>query len=351
LTRRSNGGFVPKAVHRLEAEQVAVLREFLQAGKPVLACLGPVNEPPGMAFLPEPPGLDPLEALFAELGIQLGDRTVLFNADTKAFAADRRPNPLRAGGTVKPPPIDFDSSSAAAQGPWLGADPTELEPNPVRAGLRTTARSVGPAFDLRLRFPRPIYYDPYAKYGPLYLGAGPALRLVLAELPDRRPAHDPVFLLTAEGWNDDRPYATRERVPRYEPPESEDPTKREGPAVFTTEGVRRGPFSAGVAVETPLPAAWKTYGVPGSVRLAVIGQGDLFVGTELSPAREQLLLQTTNWLLGRDDYLPRADHPWSYPRLAMTAQAESLWLWGARLGLPVLFFYLGVVVLLVRRLR
>ena len=30
---------------------------------------------------------------------------------------------------------------------------------------------------------------------------------------------------------------------------------------------------------------------------------------------------------------------------------KSLWLWGARLGLPVLFAYLGVVVVLLRRLR
>jgi hypothetical protein len=33
------------------------------------------------------------------------------------------------------------------------------------------------------------------------------------------------------------------------------------------------------------------------------------------------------------------------------SREEQLWLWGTRLGLPVLFAYLGLVVLLVRRLR
>jgi hypothetical protein len=76
-------------------------------------------------------------------------------------------------------------------------------------------------------------------------------------------------------------------------------------------------------------------------------------GDGLTPVKERLFLQTANWLLGRDDYLPRADHPWSYPRvdLAPGSRDEQLWLWGTRLGLPVLFAYLGLVVLLVRRLR
>jgi hypothetical protein len=83
----------------------------------------------------------------------------------------------------------------------------------------------------------------------------------------------------------------------------------------------------------------------------VIGQGELFVGNELSPPRERLFLQTANWLLGRDDYLPQAEHPWSYPRIALSPSEKSIWLWGARLGLPVLFAYLGWVVLLARQVR
>ena len=35
----------------------------------------------------------------------------------------------------------------------------------------------------------------------------------------------------------------------------------------------------------------------------------------------------------------------------MSDYEQTLWLWGARLGLPLLFAYLGAVVLLLRRLR
>jgi hypothetical protein len=177
-----------------------------------------------------------------------------------------------------------------------------------------------------VRFPRPVWYEP---------PAGTNL------------AFDPVFLMTAaDGWNDDNPFVVGGRKPHYEPPKPDDP------ANGTIEEKRRGPFPVGVAVEASLPSAWTS--APGrTVRLAVIGQGDVFVGEELSPARERLFLQTANWLLGRDDYLPTATHPWSYPRvdLAPGSPDERLWLWGTRLGLPVAFAWLGLVVLLRRRLR
>jgi hypothetical protein len=323
LTRRSNGSFVPNRAHRLEEEQTAAIREFLAAGKPVLFCLGPINEPRDLFFQPEPPGPDPLEALVGELGIRLGKDTVLFSADSKAFAADRRSNPLRAAGTTRVPPLDFDVPTELALGSWLKKEEKPLPPNPLREALRVTAHSVGDNFDLRVRFPRPVYVEP-DKYNDAKF--------------------DPIFLVTAEGWNDDQPFPTPQRLPRYEAPRPDDP------ATGTPDEKRRGPFPIGVAVEAPIPPAW-TYGTQRHARVAVIGQGELFVGNDLPPARERLFLQTANWLLGRDDYLPRADHPWSYPRLDLTQREQGLWLWGARLGLPVLFAYLGLVVLLVRRLR
>ena len=90
-----------------------------------------------------------------------------------------------------------------------------------------------------------------------------------------------------------------------------------------------------------------------ALRVAAVGESWFLVGPELSPAKERLVLDTCNWLLGRDDALPRDDHPWSYPRSNLTpgSEAQQLWLWGTRLGLPVLFAWLGLVVLLVRRLR
>src|SRR5206468_12078220 len=118
-----------------------------------------------------------------------------------------------------------------------------------------------------------------------------------------------------------------------------------------------GPISVGVAVEAPLPAAWKP--TTPTLRLAVIGHGGAFVDPTLSPAREKLLLDTCNWLLGRDDLLTAAQHDAAteeegdrpYPRVERAERETKLWMWGTRLGLPVLFAYLGLVVLMRRRLR
>jgi hypothetical protein len=119
------------------------------------------------------------------------------------------------------------------------------------------------------------------------------------------------------------------------------------------EEKRRGPFPIAVAVEVPVPAAWRDNKDAGAklVRLAVIGSGGIFVGQTLSPAREQLLLDTCNWLLGRDDLLPVSKDVWKYPRVVMSEKDESLWRWAGWLAPPGLLAYAGLVVLLMRRLR
>jgi hypothetical protein len=336
LTRRANGSLAaPYRFHRLSDAQLASVREFMSAGKPVLACLGPASEPPELGLPPDTGPADGFDSLLADLGIHLNKQTILFSADSKAFA-DRRLNPFRADDMVRVPALDFESGPEAWAGRLSALSAKALPPNPIREGLRVLAHSVGkPAaggevggLDIAIRFPRPVYYEPHKGV---------------------TPRDEPVFLVTAEGWNDDRPFPSRDFKPHFERP------KKDDPANGTPEGKRRGEFPVGVAVEAPVPAAWSS-GTPATapaVRVAVIGQGDVFVGEELSPARERLFLQTANWLLGRGDYLPRADHPWKYPRVDMTpgSREEQLWLWGTRLGLPALFFYLGLVVLLVRRLR
>ncbi len=335
LTRRYNGSLAaPYRFHRFSDAQLASVREFLQAGKPVLACLGPSSEPPELGLPPDNDAPDGFDSLLAELGVHLNKQTILFSADSKAFA-DRRLNPFRADDAVRVPPLDFDSDPSVWAGPLSGLKDLHLPPNRIREGLRILAHSVGHPtvsageqernLDIAIRFPRPIYYLPPRGF---------------------TPAQEPVFLVTAEGWNEDRPYPVRDHKPHYEPP------KKEDPANGTPEEKRRGEFPVGVAVEAPLPPSWST-GTAGTVRIAVIGQGDVFVGEDLSPAKERLFLQVANWLLGRGDYLPTADHPWKYPRVEMApgSREEQLWLWGTRLGLPVLFAYLGLVVLLVRRLR
>ncbi len=332
FTRQANGSLAaPYGLHRLSEAQVASIKEYMQAGKPVFFCLGPANEPEESDFLSDPGGPDGLEGLLADLGVRLNKQTVLFDADARAFG-ERRTNLLRAEKVVKPPALDFDAPTSAGRSVWARSqgDTASLEPNRVRESLRVLSHSAGGGLDLRIRFPRPIYYE--APRG-------------------KKLTADPVFLLTdRDAWNDEHPFVTRERRPHYEPPKPDDP------ANGTFNEKRRGAFPVGIAVEAPLPESWSSDSTK-TVRLAVIGQGDVFVGPKFppsdEPAKERLFLQTANWLLGRDDALPRAEHPWSYPRvdLAPGSRDEQLWQWGTRLGLPVLFAYLGLVVLLVRRLR
>jgi hypothetical protein len=200
-------------------------------------------------------------------------------------------------------------------------------PNPVRESLRLTDREVGRGLELTARFPRPVYLDP---------------------LHARRLPYSAELLATSpEAWNDDQPFSTATRpVPRFEPPAADDPDNG------TPEARRRGAFTVGVALEAEVPRAWSEPGEgPRRVRLAAIGHGGLFTGRELEPAREKLLADTCNWLLGRDDRLAHDYPDWRYPRVGLDEQARATWLWAARLGLPALFAYLGLVVLLVRRLR
>jgi hypothetical protein len=338
LTRRSNGSLAaPYRFHRFSEAQLASIREFVQEGKPIFACLGPSTEP---AELGLPPDFeeDGFDRFLRDLGVRLSKQTVLFNEDSKAFS-DRRLNPFRADEAVKVPPLDFEAGLAAWRVGRASLAGTELPPNRIREGLRILAHSVGRppeqadearggaphALDMAIRFPRPIYYEP---------------------TKGQTTARDPTFLVTAEGWNDNQPYPVKGHKPHFEPPKKDDPDNG------TPEEKRRAAFPVGVAVEAPVPGS-ESGGTMRTVRLAVIGQGDVFVGDELPPAKERLFLQTANWLLGRDDFLPQADYPWSYPRVDLTPSSseEQLWLWGTRLGLPVLFAYLGLVVLLVRRLR
>ena len=74
-------------------------------------------------------------------------------------------------------------------------------------------------------------------------------------------------------------------------------------------------------------------------------------GKQLSPAHEQLLLHTCNWLLNRDDRLPRTEQEWSYPRVQRDERESFQWKYGPFLGLPAFFLYVGLIVWIVRRVR
>ncbi len=335
------------AIHKLDKEHVEVIKDFMKAGKPVLACLGPISWTNG----PDALAPDGIERLIAERGIELGRDTILFDTEQQGFAD------LQAGGLV--------ASSRADIPPLLivekPADAPHAGANPVAAAVRSTARSVDRKLDLRLRAPRPVYLAP-----------GWQDRLTFAA----------EFVFTSpDSWNEEKPFPTRDdegeivAVPRYEPTLSTDKNWN------TRMAERRGPFSVGVAIESKIPAAWvnEDYGneqfaaalltpldsvlATGltvaankldrpTQRLVVFGSGNIFSGPKLEPPQEKLLLHSVNWLSGREDRLPRADLPaWQFPRVEMSDREFKLWRYGTAFGLPLVAVYLGLMVTMVRRLR
>jgi hypothetical protein len=320
------GDAIPNYIYRLEEAQVEAVRDFLKSGKPVLALFGPPNESPDRQT-PPTRGPDALEDLFVKLGIKFGKQTVLFDVESESFA-ERRTGLLIAGSDVEVPPVEFEWRAGAGRPLGRAIATASLKPNPIRQSMQLVSRSMGRdrPLDLRIRHPRPVYYE--AANG-------------------QKPTFEPDILMTSgASWNDEQPFPTGDRTPQYERPKPNDPNKG------TLEEKRRGPFPIGVAVEEALPADWfADKQTPPVVRVAAIGSGGLFVGPDLSPAKEKLALYTCNWLLGRDDLLPSAEQAWSYPRVSLGEREHTLWNWGAWLLFPSLFLYLGLVVLLVRRLR
>jgi hypothetical protein len=228
--------------------------------------------------------------------------------------------------------------------------------------MRLATRSVGRELNLEIHYPRPVGYEPpktpkksekaTAPRGSLAVGAatgagGPisaAASVAATAGEGSRPAApegasgvEPDFMMTSpDSWKEAQPFPMRGK-----------------PLLPSSD--KRGPFSIGVAVESPLPAEWldgqPSADTPRTVRVAAIGHGGWLTGPELAPAKEKLLQDVSNWLLRRDELFARDDQPWSFPRLELTPRVQGMWEWAMRLGLPVLFVYVGVVVFMVRRLR
>lgn len=348
----------------LKSKQAEVMKAFMKRGKPVLACLGPNFENPydrgPRSQLPagfseksgvlESP-LDEFESLLEDCGVELGKQIILFDDEEASFESTKLSEELLGTSLVKLPPVQFESATEIRGG----------QRNPIRDALRSIRESVGQPLDISLRHPRPVYLKPGL---------------------ESRLTYGSPFLFTApQSWNESFPFGTgRDEIPRYEPAGEKDPKKN------TREEERRGPFPIGVALETKVPIDWyedkykadfgQLRGVttlPGlfgqadltsvaitaladeekqKLRLAVIGQGGVFSGKELTPPTEKLLLYSCNWLLGRDEKLPRTDLPtWSYPRVELSKSEKFYWHWGAFLGLPLFFVYIGLMVLLIRRVR
>jgi hypothetical protein len=265
---------------------------------------------------------------------------------------------LSAGGAAKPPPLILAGS------PQHGPNGTTLAANPIAAAMALTGRTAEKSLALELRAPRPVYLAPGWQAKQPFVGE---------------------FLLTPPGaWNEERPFDTADRtgrvtyIPRYDPTPADDPKRN------TRAEERKASFPIAVAVEGKVPAAWVNEDyerqeaaaallspVDGlfaagltvaaerldrpAQRTVVFGSGHLFSGKQLSPPQEKLLVHTVNWLTSRPDRLPTAatekNPAWSYPRVAMSERAESLWSLGTLVGLPLAVAALGLFAMMVRRTR
>lgn len=352
--------FITPSLFKMSPAQVEVVKDFMKQGKPVLACVGPNIEPN------LPPGTEPLddfEKLLGDRGIDLGRQAIVFDAEAKSFAA-RKAGDMLGGTPIEIPPVTFPDG------------PAGKKPNPIAAAMRATSRSADEQLELRIRHPRPIYLAP--------------------GIAERIPFAADFMATSPASWNEDQPFGSQRSIgnglavvvpPRYSATPFDDPKKG------THDEERRGPFNVAVAIESAMPVDWydadyADYRKAGAIatpfdggllaaclsanaavevdkdankviaqkkrkagRLVVIGQGGLFSGKQLDPAHEQLLLHTCNWLLKRDDRLPRTDAEWKYPRVQRDERESFLWKYGPFLGLPAFFLYLGLIVWIVRRVR
>ncbi|HEX5271412.1 MAG TPA: hypothetical protein VFW33_13025, partial [Gemmataceae bacterium] len=230
----ARGERIPNNLYKLDPAQIAAIRDFVRAGKPLLVCLGPVNEPAGAME----PGAAPdgLEEMLSGLGLRFSRQTVLFDVESKSFG-QRRSGLVIGGTSVEVPPLRLDEWA-----PGTGLPPSKqgseagLAPNPLRESLRLTARRLGKgaALDLRVRHPRPVYYDPVAARLPGAMGMWAVApqaglggvswgSLFLFGRAGHAKTFAPEFLMTdADSWNDSQPFPTRERTPHYEPPKADE---------------------------------------------------------------------------------------------------------------------------------
>lgn len=344
----------PNRVHKLDDAQLKAIKYFLKEGKAVLFLLGPINEPEDEAPFREPDS-DELEKMLAELGFTMPKQTILFNAEAKDYN-ERKVGVMFAGRETEIPPVKFEWQPEGVKKGLM----EKVRPHAIRDSLNLTSRAVGAqqAMELRIRHPRPVYVQrvrlaPAAAASVVASLGQPGWDGALASaakwLRQREITSDDsavLFVTNEDSWNEEQPFITKKGVPRFEPAKEDDPKK------FTLEEERRGPFPIAVAVERSVPSTWYEDGkTPPKARIAVIGHGGIFTGQTLSPIKEKLLLDVVNWLVGRDDLLARERQPWRYPRVHLEAWQMNLWQWGTRLGLPLLFVYLGAMMWLVRRMR
>lgn len=317
----AKGEVIRPSLYSLSKEQAEVVKDFMKAGKPVLALFGPTNAGGGGPTDPMG-GPDDVEKLFTQLGVEFGGQTIVYDKEAQA-AAERQGDALGSG--VHLPSLSFESTL-----------PGEKKRNPVGQAFLVASRGAGTKFELNRSGFRPIY-------------AGKNLTAPLEYAPE-------IAFTPKEAWNEEKPLPEEDYLPKFEPAKPDDPKKG------THEEERRGPFPIGVAFETKIPASWfatngdaKTPSThDATIRVAALGHGGLFVGRKLEPAAETLLLTTLNWQLKQDDRLAKdvpTEERWQYPRAALSETSARLWRFGGWLGIPALCAYFGVIVWMFRRIR
>jgi hypothetical protein len=355
----SKGEAIQAWLHNWSDEQVAVLREFIAAGKPVLFALGPTSVDNQRAGRESPDRR--LDALLGRFGITLGEQAIFTDAEGEA-AAEADGDSFGKG--VEPAAIRLDTPARAGK-----------PANPLATAFESSGRLVDGKLPIRRSGFRPVYLSERARAESPFVG-------VLAST-------------AADTWNESRPLPDAEEnyYPRFTPTKLGDPEKG------TRDEERRGPFDVGVAVEAPVPSDWlepkllaaetaavvgglASLGVgfptglpvaglptetflpalpesdrpkPPTVRLVVLGHGGLFTGEKsMAPGEEALLLHALNWQLRRDDKLPQAvtaGQEWKYPRVKLDAVQKAAWTGGAVALLPLTCAVFGVIVLMIRRFR
>jgi hypothetical protein len=353
-TQQKNPG-IPNQIHSLDQAQLKAIKWYLKQGKPILFLLGPTNEPDE-----PPPGAqestDQLETMLAELGFGLPKQTILYDIESREY--NEHKIGIFSERETAVPGLDFEEFAPTVP---AGKLKESFDPHPIRVSLKALSRATGnkEVHEVRIRHPRPVYHlrtELPAEAATSLVGSlavpgfvGPLQATTVWLHKARRKAEEnAVFLSTRkESWNEEKPFIVDDEPPIYTPTKDGDPRKG------TVEEERNGPFSIGVAVETELPASWfdKAPAKPQKVRIAVVGNGGVFIGKTLPPLKEKIFLDVANWLIGRDDLLAKDTETWHYPRVELTPIEFNLWQWGARLGLPLVFIYLGTIVWMVRRMR
>jgi hypothetical protein len=374
----ANRAAVPGWLHSMNKDQAEVIREFMAAGKPVMFAMGPVAADP-----PEPneTANDDIEKMIARLGIDLGADTIITDAELKATPESDDPFAV---------PPDIKQLKTALEFPY--APLPGKAANPIAQAYRAAAHSVDADLDSnkavdqetgkkkrKLTDKKRVVFMVNRIGGYRSIVVTPP---VLAGLP-----FSPEILHTVEkSWNELKPLKDDTYTPSYDPRKPDDPKKG------GREDEVMKPYSVGSAIEVPVPAEWNDPKVevakyfsdamasapgliglpPGiataaavtpdalgkpsgkTVRAVVYGHGGLFIGKELDPGRQTLLLDSVNWLLGRTDRMP-VDKPemdkWRYPRVTLAPEQWNLWDKATRYGLPALAIYFCFMVLMVRRFR